>query len=243
MNNNIDIDRITQPIIFVIDSTGSNQGYPITIINNMIRNCVDYLEAIDSSSDYAIRIGILKFNTGCEWITKNMLVPPTDIKRLWEDIIPYGYGELDCVLHELNTKLSRQKLLQNQFRICRPLILFITDGAVSSIDEKLLDSIKNLWSNNVYVHSIRLAVCVGDFFNEEVLFKLVGNNNLVEKEEPSDEMIVKVCDYIPSIKTELRYATDNNFTGKKVYSFKEAYLRYGTVKKLKEANTQLNKIG
>lgn len=53
--------------------------------------------------------------------------------------------------------------------------------------------------------------------------------------EPEDHEFVKIKDYIPDIVVELRYATDNNFTGQKIYEFTDAYLRYGTVKKLQQA--------
>ena len=45
--------------------------------------------------------------------------------------------------------------------------------------------------------------------------------------EPGD--FVKVKDYIPDIVVELKYSTSQNFTGRVVYDFTEAYLRYSTV--------------
>lgn len=53
--------------------------------------------------------------------------------------------------------------------------------------------------------------------------------------EVPDEEFVRVLDYIPSVYTELKYATADNFTGSVIYDFTEAYLRYGTVKKLAAA--------
>lgn len=50
-----------------------------------------------------------------------------------------------------------------------------------------------------------------------------------------DSVFVRVKDYIPTIKVDLAYASENNFTKKVIYDFEEAYLRYGTVKKLKSA--------
>ncbi|MDO5545286.1 MAG: M15 family metallopeptidase [Eubacteriales bacterium] len=50
--------------------------------------------------------------------------------------------------------------------------------------------------------------------------------------EPAPEDLVRVADYIPGIYQELMYATDQNFTGQVIYDFSDAYLRYGTVKKL-----------
>ena len=47
-----------------------------------------------------------------------------------------------------------------------------------------------------------------------------------------DSDFVKVTDFIPGIVVELKYATSDNFTGQTIYAFQDAYLRYGTVKKL-----------
>ncbi len=58
-----------------------------------------------------------------------------------------------------------------------------------------------------------------------------------------EDLIVKVSDYLPEIRQDLRYASENNFTGKVIYDFDEAYLRYGTVKKLKLVYEELAQQG
>lgn len=60
---------------------------------------------------------------------------------------------------------------------------------------------------------------------------------------PEDQDLVSVTDYIPGIAVELAYATENNFTGQPIYEFTESYLRYGTVKKLKQASEELAEQG
>lgn len=50
--------------------------------------------------------------------------------------------------------------------------------------------------------------------------------------EPEEDELVRVLDYIPEIRQDLAYATTDNFTGQRIYDFTDAYLRYGTVKKL-----------
>ena len=50
--------------------------------------------------------------------------------------------------------------------------------------------------------------------------------------EPADDTFVPVLDYIPDLVVDLRYASEDNFTGKQIYPFRDAYLRYGTVKRL-----------
>ena len=61
--------------------------------------------------------------------------------------------------------------------------------------------------------------------------------------EPADDELVPVRDYIPDIAVELKYATADNFTGQVIYDFDEAYLRYGTVKKLMEVQEALSELG
>ena len=65
----------------------------------------------------------------------------------------------------------------------------------------------------------------------------------VPLEELRDYNFAKVADYIPNIVQELAYATENNFTGKVIYNFTDAYLRCGTLKKLMKAQEILNQQG
>ena len=55
--------------------------------------------------------------------------------------------------------------------------------------------------------------------------------------------LVLIKKYIPDIYIDLRYATDNNFTGQKIYSSSEAYLCYGTVRKLIKVQDRLKEFG
>lgn len=60
---------------------------------------------------------------------------------------------------------------------------------------------------------------------------------------PQDGELVRVLDYIPDAVIDLRYATENNFTGTVIYDDAEAYLCYGTVKKLFNVQEELKENG
>ncbi|MBQ7000832.1 MAG: M15 family metallopeptidase [Oscillospiraceae bacterium] len=60
---------------------------------------------------------------------------------------------------------------------------------------------------------------------------------------PADKDFVRVCDYLPGVSQELMYATEGNFTGQVIYDFQDAYLRYGTVKKLAGVCQDLAEMG
>ena len=61
--------------------------------------------------------------------------------------------------------------------------------------------------------------------------------------EPEDTALVRVRDYIPDIWVDLRYAGEDNFTGTAIYDFSDAYLRYGTVRKLAAVQEELRGEG
>ncbi len=71
----------------------------------------------------------------------------------------------------------------------------------------------------------------------------VTAQEITTEKEPEDDEYILVKKYIPDIYMELRYATENNFTGVKIYDFTEAYLRYGTVKKLAQVRKKLKQQG
>lgn len=61
--------------------------------------------------------------------------------------------------------------------------------------------------------------------------------------ELEDDAFARVLDYIPTASQYLVYATEENFTGQRIYDFVEVYLRYGTVKKLMLVAQELEQQG
>lgn len=59
--------------------------------------------------------------------------------------------------------------------------------------------------------------------------------------DPKDSEMVRVLDYIPDIYVDLRYSGKNNLAGTSIYNYSDAYLRYGTVKKLAKVQSELRK--
>lgn len=65
----------------------------------------------------------------------------------------------------------------------------------------------------------------------------------VASPKPDDQDFVCIAEYISNVKIALPYASENNFTGKRIYDFSDAYLRYGTVKKLQKVSEELEQNG
>ena len=56
---------------------------------------------------------------------------------------------------------------------------------------------------------------------------------------PSSADFVPAADFVPGVRVDLKYAGEDNFTGQVIYDFTEAYLRYGTARKLAAAQEAL----
>ena len=81
-------------------------------------------------------------------------------------------------------------------------------------------------------------------------YRIVTPNGAVTNEddhpweaELQDDELVSVCEYIPTIFVDMKYATEDNFVGQALYEHPYALLRLGTVKKLMEAEEKLNELG
>ncbi len=57
--------------------------------------------------------------------------------------------------------------------------------------------------------------------------------------EPDSAEFIRIRDVIPAVRQDLRYSTADNFTGVAIYDFTDAWLRYGTVKKLAQVCEEL----
>lgn len=66
-----------------------------------------------------------------------------------------------------------------------------------------------------------------------------------QPQAPPDDptAFVRVRDYIPDLVVDLRYATPDNFTGRVIYAYDDAWLRYATVCKLARAQELLGDRG
>lgn len=59
----------------------------------------------------------------------------------------------------------------------------------------------------------------------------------------SENELVNLIDYIPEIKLDIRYAKNNNFTGKQIYRLARAYARKPVAESLKKIQADLKKQG
>lgn len=74
------------------------------------------------------------------------------------------------------------------------------------------------------------------------LFLLIQPIHLQDQER-GDTQLVDIQSVMPTIQVELKYATEENFTGQIVYGFKRCFLRKEVAEKLKEVQAELEPLG
>lgn len=86
------VARRVLPIIYVIDTSGSMSGERIGIVNEAMKETMDVLKDVSAHNpDAEIKVGVLKFSTSANWVTKG-LVFMDDF--FWNDLEAGGTTEI-----------------------------------------------------------------------------------------------------------------------------------------------------
>ena len=96
---------------------------------------------------------------------------------------------------------------------------------------------KNKILNGIF-SCVLVTFCLVPAFSTELSAQSYFNSSVLEIQG-----LVRVYDIDPTIVIDLRYATENNFTGKQVYPVSVCLLRKETARKLAAANAEFNKDG
>lgn len=182
MENSIDMNEMEPvarpllPMFFVLDTSGSMSGQPISILNHAMEETIDIVGNFAASNpDALLKIGVLQFSSGAKWIQPKGLEELEDF--IFNPLSAGGLTDMGAALSELNEKLSRRFFLTSTTGRCKPIIIFMTDGQPTDNWEAALKNIneRNKW----YQNSIKIGFAVGDQANIEVISRIVGNSEAV----------------------------------------------------------------
>lgn len=182
MGNSIDMEKLEPvarpllPIIFVLDTSGSMQGQPISMLNHCMEEVVNILGSFAASnSDALLKIGVLQVHSGAHWIQPKGLEEFGDF--IYSPLTAGGLTDMGAALTELDNKLSRNAFLVSTTGRCKPIIIFMTDGQPTDSWEEPLRNLKT--NNKWFQHSIKIGFAVGDGADVRVLSDIVGNSEAV----------------------------------------------------------------
>ena len=164
------------PIIYVVDVSGSMLGDKIATVNEAMHESMNVLKEVsEDNADADIRVGVLKFSSGAQWVTKTGLVSLEDF--YWNDLQAVGVTDLGMALDELNEKMSRDSFLVSKTGFCLPVFIFMSDGGPTDNWENAFSKISS--TNRWFKEGRKVAIAIGDDADMDVLKELVGMKEAV----------------------------------------------------------------
>ena len=103
--NPSEIERKVMTLFYLVDTSGSMSGAKIGALNTAVRETLPIIKEISANNtDSKIKIAVLEFSSGCEW----MYPTPTNVESFeWRDLQAGGLTSLGEAYDNLSQKLSQ----------------------------------------------------------------------------------------------------------------------------------------
>ena len=159
-------------------------GSKIAALNTAVRETLPIIEEISATnSDSKIKIAVLEFSSGCEW----MYPTPREIEDFeWIDLVAGGLTSLGEAYENLSQKLSHSHgFMQEATGSFAPVILLLSDGVPTDDAEHGLQKLKaNKWFNV----ATKVAIAIGNDTRTQSLIDFTGNDEAVLTVHTIDEL-------------------------------------------------------
>ena len=168
------VPRKTMTLFFIIDTSGSMSGDKIGAVNSAIEEILPELRDMsDTNADAKIKIAVLEFSSGAEWITSSPIEAET---FSWTFLNAGGVTDLGDACMKLNEKLSKNEFMKETSGSFAPALFLMSDGEPTDNYQKGLELLKQ---NNWFKKAIKVAVAIGEDANKDVLTEFTGTSEAV----------------------------------------------------------------
>lgn len=170
-DDGVEIARKTMVMFFLIDTSGSMEGEKIGALNDAMRDIIpDIRDISEKNAQVLIKIAVLGFASGTEWITP---LPQEFDTFKWNNLEAGGCTDLGEACSELNTKLDPNGFIESNIA---PVIILMSDGEpTDDYKSKLSVLTKNKW----FKIGLKVAIAIGQDANKDILAEFTGNKELV----------------------------------------------------------------
>jgi len=185
-------------VFFIIGISGSMAGSKIGAVNTGMREILPEITEISDEWDVKIKIAVITFSSGANWITANGPVDANEFK--WTNLEAGGRSDLGAAFKTLNEKLSAMAFTHNQLTSGNfsPVMFLLSDSPPTDDWEKELNLLKQ---NKWFKQARKAAVAIGDEADRNVLKAFTGSLETV-LESSGLNFLLKV------ITSALQYADD-----------------------------------
>lgn len=197
-------------IFYILDTSGSMEGEPISILNRAMEETIDILkQQAKINADAQLKIAVLDFNTNCTWMQSK---GPEDAEDfIWEDLYAGGLTDIANALNELNSKMSKNEFLNSTTGAYIPIVIFMTDGDATGDYKNSLDSIrKNKW----FARATKIGFALGEA-DMKMISEIVGNSESVVKTTDLDlfSKLIKFASVTSSMMCSVSTTSTTTVTG------------------------------
>jgi len=170
-----EVPRREMTLFYLVDTSGSMSGAKIAALNTAVRETLPIIEEISKkNSDAKIRIAVLEFSSGCEWMYSE---PKTIQDFEWRDLQAGGLTSLGEAYNELSQKLSQSHgYMHDASGSFAPVVILLSDGYPTDDDKYGLSKLK---SNKWYNVATKVAIAIGDEARKETLIDFTTNDEAV----------------------------------------------------------------
>ena len=179
-----EIPRKVMTLFYLVDTSGSMAGSKIGALNMAVHETLPIIKEISqTNSDSKIKIAVLEFSSGCEWMYPN----PIDVETFeWRDLQAGGLTSLGEAYDNLSNKLSHSHgFMMEATGSFAPVIILLSDGAPTDHPEHALEKLK---SNNWFKVATKVAIAIGDDCIKSTLINFTGNEEAVLTVHNVDEL-------------------------------------------------------
>ena len=177
-NELTDMPRKDLHIFYILDTSGSMEGTKISALNHAMDETIEVLRTLSKqNADARLKIAVLSFNTGAEWVTKN---GPEYLEEHfeYEYLEAGGLTDMGAALRELNSKLSQREFLGSMMGALMPVMIFMTDGYATDNYEDALEEIRQ---NRWFARGTKIGFALGEDADVKMISSIVGNSEAVIK--------------------------------------------------------------
>ncbi len=210
MRNTEAVPKRIRPVIFVLDTSEHMEGKAIQIVNESMPEMINSLRMAISGAREDVRIGVLAFSDGAEWLSDGL-------ERIedfvWRDVEAGGAADMGAALEELNARMSRSCWFESCYLWLYPAICFISCGKYVEGWKAVLYRICN--ENRWFRDSVRYAVAAGEDADRLALAEAADHN--LEAVFPENDILalVDVIKYMFRDRSDFNRAGISVFAGEK----------------------------
>jgi uncharacterized protein YegL len=191
LTDKVEIPRRTMVLFFIIDTSGSMEGSKIGAVNTAIREVVPEIRDISNeNADALIKIAVLEFSSGVNWLTPNGPVDSNDYT--WTNLDVAGTTDFGAACRALNEKLSTKAFMAEATGSYAPALFLLSDGEPTDDWQSGLDKLKQ---NNWFKAAVKVALAIGDGADKDILKAFTGSIETVI-EVHNKAMLMKMIKFV-----------------------------------------------